>query len=53
VLKEDPLAEVPGLAEYMTRMEARATVQKIRADHGANFPEFMAHIRARYTRPTP
>ena len=26
-------------------MEARATVQKTRADHAANFP-FMAHIRA-------
>jgi glutathione S-transferase len=53
VLKEDPLAEIPGLGEYMARMEARVTVQKIRADHAANFPEFMAHIRARYASPTP
>jgi glutathione S-transferase len=53
VLKEDPLAEIPGLAEYVARMEARATVQKIRADHAANFPEFIAHIRARYARATP
>src|SRR5580704_12806974 len=52
VLKEDPFAEVPGLAAYMTRMEARATVQRIRADHAVNFPEFMAHIRTRFAPPT-
>jgi glutathione S-transferase len=51
VLKEDPLAELPGLAAYMTRMDARATVQKIRADHAANFPEFVAYIRTRYALP--
>ena len=53
VLKEDPLAELPGLAEYMARMEARPTVQRIRADHAANFPEFIAYIRTRYFRPAP
>ncbi len=52
VLKEDPLAEIPALAGYLARMEARATVQKIRADHAANFPEFLAHIRGRQARPT-
>jgi glutathione S-transferase len=48
VLNEDPLAEVPGLAGYMARMEARPTVQKVRADHAADYPEFVAHLRARY-----
>ena len=51
VLKEDPLAELPGLAEYLARMDARATVQKIHADQAANFPEFVAYLRARYALP--
>jgi glutathione S-transferase len=47
VLKDDPLSAVPGLDAYLSRMEARATVQKLRADQNANFPEFIAHIRKR------
>jgi glutathione S-transferase len=50
-LKEDPLADVPGLADYMARMEDRPAVKKIRADRAANFPEFVAHLRARFARP--
>jgi len=48
VLKDDPLAAVPGLDAYLSRMEARGTVQKLRADQNANFPEFIAHIRKRF-----
>jgi glutathione S-transferase len=50
-LKEDPLAEVLGLAEYIARMEERPTVQRIRVDRAANFPEFVAHLRARFSGP--
>jgi hypothetical protein len=32
-------------------MEARPTVQTIRADHAANFPEFMAYVRTRFAPP--
>jgi glutathione S-transferase len=53
VLKEDPLAEIPAIAEYTSRMEARPTVQKLRADYAANFPEFRAFIQARFSRPAP
>lgn len=48
VLKEDPLSAIAGLDPYLSRMEARATVQRIRADREANYPEFMAHLRKRY-----
>jgi glutathione S-transferase len=51
VLKQDPVADLPCLAAYIDRMEARPTVQKIRADRAANFPEFVAHLRARFARP--
>ena len=48
VLKEDPFTGIAGLDRYLARMEARPTVQKIRADHDANVPEFQAHLKARY-----
>jgi hypothetical protein len=48
VLKEDPLGAIPGLDAYLSRMEARATVKRLRADQKANFPEFMAHLQNRY-----
>jgi glutathione S-transferase len=51
VLKEDPLANRPELDRYLARMEARPTVQKIRADHAANFPEFVGFLKTRYAAP--
>jgi glutathione S-transferase len=44
-LGEDPLAGVPGLPEYLARMEQRPTVQRIRADQRADQPLFFAHIQ--------
>lgn len=40
----DPFAELPGLAEYLARHEQRPTVQRVRADQSANYPEFVQHI---------
>jgi glutathione S-transferase len=48
VLARDPLAEVPGLLEYIARIEKRPTVQRVRADYKANYPEFDRHIRSLY-----
>ncbi len=48
VLNEDPLGAVPGLDAYLSRMEERPTIKKIRADHSANYPDFVAHLRKRY-----
>jgi glutathione S-transferase len=48
VLKDDPLCTIAGLDAYLSRMEARATVQRVRADQNANFPDFIAHIRKRF-----
>ena len=45
---EDPLQAVPGLGDYMARIEERPTVQRVRADADANLPEFMAHMKALY-----
>ena len=47
VLGRDPLAEVPGLLEYVARIEQRPTVQRVRADYKANYPEFAALIQSR------
>jgi glutathione S-transferase len=47
-LDRDPLADVPGLDAYSERMEARPTVQQIRADAAADQPQFMAHLKAMY-----
>jgi len=48
VLDRDPLGEVPGLTGYLERMEQRPTVQRVRADQDANYPEFIAHLQSRY-----
>jgi glutathione S-transferase len=45
VLGKDPLAGVPGLDEYLKRLEQRPTVQRVRADASADFPRFIQHIQ--------
>ena len=45
---KDPLAAVPGLDAYCRRMEERPHVKKIRADAGADRPNFMAHLKVLY-----
>lgn len=45
VLDIDPLADVPGLLEYLDRMEQRPTVQRIRKDQAADMPSFIAHLQ--------
>lgn len=45
VLDFDPLADVPGLLQYLERMEQRPTVQRIRKDQAADMPAFIAHIK--------
>jgi glutathione S-transferase len=45
VLGCDPLAEVPGLTDYLARLEQRPTVQRVRADQTANYPAFVAHLQ--------
>jgi len=44
----NPLSEVPGLTDYLKRMEERPHVKTIRADEASNFPDFMAHLKALY-----
>lgn len=46
VLGIDPLADVPGLAGYLERMQARETVQRIRADQREDMPKFLTHLKA-------
>jgi glutathione S-transferase len=48
VLGTDPLGDIPGLGEYVTRLEARPTVQRIRADQNANGGDFIRHIQSQY-----
>jgi glutathione S-transferase len=48
VLDRDPLGDVPGLLAYLERLEQRPTVQRVRADQDANYPEFIAHLQSRY-----
>jgi glutathione S-transferase len=48
-LGEDPLANIPGLAEYLARMEQRPTVQRVRTDQRADQPSFYAHIQKQLT----
>lgn len=45
VLDFDPLADIPGLSQYLERMEQRPTVQRIRKDQAADMPAFMAHLQ--------
>lgn len=47
-MDRDPLAEVPGLAEYFQRMAERPAVQKVQADAAENRPQFMAHLKSLY-----
>ena len=44
----DPLSDVPGLLEYVERMDGRPTVQRVREDRDKIFPDFIAHIRKRF-----
>jgi glutathione S-transferase len=48
VLDRDPLGDIPGLPEYLERLEQRATVQRIRADQAANYPDFIKHLQSHY-----
>jgi glutathione S-transferase len=48
LLNHDPLADVPGLSDYLARLELRPTVQKVRADQVANYPQFVAHLQSLY-----
>lgn len=53
VLGEDPLAPVPGLAEYLARMTKRPAVQRVFEDRKADMPKFYAHLRELFaSRPT-
>jgi glutathione S-transferase len=45
VLNSDPIGEVGGLLDYLSRMKLRPTVQRVRADQAANYPEFMSHLQ--------
>jgi glutathione S-transferase len=53
VLDRDPLADVPGLPEYLARIDQRPTVQRVRADQAANYPEFVRHLQTNYGIPGP
>jgi glutathione S-transferase len=45
VLDFDPLADLPGVDDYLARLEARPTVQRVMADHRAALPGFLAHLQ--------
>ncbi|HTU60051.1 MAG TPA: hypothetical protein VMF89_16475, partial [Polyangiales bacterium] len=47
VLSEDPLANVPGLTDYLARMEQRETMLRIRKDQREDMPKFMEHLKQR------
>jgi glutathione S-transferase len=47
-MDRDFLSEVPGLNDYLLRMEDRPHVKKIRADAASDRPNFMAHLKALY-----
>lgn len=53
VLDRDPLGEIPGLPEYLARLDQRATVQRVRADQAANYPQFVQHLQSHYRIPGP
>lgn len=48
VLGCDPLGDVPGLDDYLARMDERPTVARVRMDRDEDFPTFIAHIRKRF-----
>lgn len=45
VLDEDPLAEVPGLSDYLARMAERPTVRRVSEDRKADLATFYAHLQ--------
>jgi glutathione S-transferase len=45
VLEWDPLADIAGLDAYLARMEARPTMQQVRADQKADGPKFFEHLQ--------
>lgn len=48
VLEMDPLEGLPGVEDYLARLEQRPAVQRVRKDQGEDFPRFMAHLQALY-----
>lgn len=50
VLNIDPLGDIPGLRDYVSRMDERPTVQAIREAQNANFPAFIQHLQANYAK---
>jgi glutathione S-transferase len=44
----DPLEGVPGIDDYIARLEERSTVKRLRADQNADFPDFVAHLQRLY-----
>jgi glutathione S-transferase len=50
VLDIDPLAGVPGIDDYIARIEARPTVKRVRVDQSADRPGFLAHLQRLYPR---
>lgn len=50
VLDFDPLKLIPGIGEYLARLEERPTVKRVRVDRDKNFPGFIAHLQRLYAR---
>jgi glutathione S-transferase len=50
VLDCDPLGEIPGLSQYIERMDERPTVKQVREDRDKIFPDFIAYMRKRFAR---
>jgi glutathione S-transferase len=46
VLQRDVLADLPGVQEYIARLEQRESVARVRADQRANYPHFVEHMQA-------
>lgn len=47
-LGHDPLGDVPGVADYLARMQERPHVARVNADRKADFAPFVEHIKRRY-----
>jgi glutathione S-transferase len=50
VLDCDPLDEIPGLSQYVQRMDERPTIKQVREDRDKIFPDFIDYIRSRFAR---
>lgn len=48
VLDFDPLASLPGVDDYLARLEERPAVRRVEGDRLADLPNFVAHIRRLY-----